>query len=147
MKFCENCGSQLPDEAVFCACCGNQVPAATSSEDGAVAFTPVTPKKKPNKKKLGIMIGAAALVLVIGIGAAIGLGWYFGDEQKLSRAMKSGDLDAVKELVNGVNYYYYPVMEVLAEAIQADGEIDGTPAVTNAWGVTIDSTGKITAVP
>ena len=100
MKFCENCGSQLPDEAVFCACCGNQVPAATSSEDGAVVFTPVTPKKKPNKKKLGIMIGAAALVLVIGIGAAIGLGWYFGDEQKLSRAMKSGDLDAVKELVS-----------------------------------------------
>ena len=100
MKFCENCGSQLPDEAVFCACCGNQVPAVTSSEDGAVAFTPVTPKKKPNKKKLGIMIGAAALVLVIGIGAAIGLGWYFGDEQKLSRAMKSGDLDAVKELVS-----------------------------------------------
>ena len=65
-----------------------------------MAFTPVTPKKKPNKKKLGIMIGAAALVLVIGIGAAIGLGWYFGDEQKLSRAMKSGDLDAVKELVS-----------------------------------------------
>ena len=58
-------------------------------------------------------------------------------------------MDAVSEVevTNGLTYYYYPVMEVLAEAIQADGEIDGTPAVTNAWGVTIDSTGKITAVP
>lgn len=56
-------------------------------------------------------------------------------------------MDPVVVDVNGTDYTYYPVMEVLAEAIQADGEIDGTPAVTNAWGVTIDSTGKITAVP
>ena len=54
-------------------------------------------------------------------------------------------MDAVKEVVNGVDYYYYPVMEVLAEAIQADGKIDDNPAVTNAWGVTITD-GVITAV-
>lgn len=48
-------------------------------------------------------------------------------------------MDAVKELVGDVYYYYYPVMEVLAEAIQADGKIDGTPAVTNAWGVAVNS--------
>lgn len=67
---------------------------------------------------------------------------------------KTGDLltvdwsmEAVSEDTNGLTYYYYPVMEVLAEAIQADGKIGEKPAVTDAWGVTIDSTGKITAVP
>lgn len=48
-------------------------------------------------------------------------------------------MDAVKELVSGVNYYYYPVMEVLAEAIQADGKDGDKPAVTDAWGVTVNS--------
>ena len=100
MKFCENCGTQLPDGAGFCACCGNQIPAAAITEEtGAVVTAPVA-SPKPNKKKLGIIIGAAALVLVIGIGAAIFLGWYLGDEQKLNRAMKAGDLNAVKELVS-----------------------------------------------
>ena len=53
-------------------------------------------------------------------------------------------MDAVKELVGGVNYYYYPVMEVLAEAIQADGKIGDKPAVTDAWGVIVskDSEGN-----
>lgn len=55
-------------------------------------------------------------------------------------------MDAVKEPVNGVDYYYYPVMEVLAEAIQADGKIGDNPAVTDAWGVTVDTNGIITAV-
>lgn len=52
-------------------------------------------------------------------------------------------MDPVVEEVNGTDYTYYPVMEVLAEAIQADGKIDSTPAVTDAWGVTIDANGYI----
>ena len=48
--------------------------------------------------------------------------------------------------VNGTDYTYYPVMEVLAEAIQADGKIDDNPAVTDAWGVTVGANGIITAV-
>ena len=59
-------------------------------------------------------------------------------------------MKAVSEEVNGLIYYYYPVMEVLAEAIQADGVIEVSegvfePAVTNAWGVTVTD-GVITAV-
>lgn len=52
-------------------------------------------------------------------------------------------MDAVSEDTNGLTYYYYPVMEVLAEAIQADGKIGDKPAVTDAWGVTIDANGYI----
>lgn len=54
-------------------------------------------------------------------------------------------MKAVSEVTHGLTYYYYPVMEVLAEAIQADGKIDDNPAVTDAWGVTITD-GVITAV-
>ena len=56
-------------------------------------------------------------------------------------------MDPVSEDLGGLTYYYYPVMEVLAEAIQADGVIEVSegvfePAVTNAWGVDLDD-GKI----
>ena len=54
-------------------------------------------------------------------------------------------MDPVVEEVNGTDYTYYPVMEVLAEAIQADGKNVDKPAVTDAWGVTITD-GVITAV-
>ena len=51
-------------------------------------------------------------------------------------------MDPVSEESGGLTYYYYPVMEVLVEAIQADGVIEVSegvfePAVTNAWGVTL----------
>ena len=51
---------------------------------------------------------------------------------------------AVSEVTNGLTYYYYPVMEVLAEAIQADGKDGDKPAVTDAWGVIVskDSEGN-----
>ena len=52
-------------------------------------------------------------------------------------------MNAVSEDTDGLTYYYYPVMEVLAEAIQADGKIGDEPAVTDAWGVTIDANGYI----
>lgn len=53
-------------------------------------------------------------------------------------------MNAVSEVTNGLTYYYYPVMEVLAEAIQADGKIGDEPAVTDAWGVIVskDSEGN-----
>ena len=53
-------------------------------------------------------------------------------------------MDPVSEDLGGLTYYYYPVMEVLAEAIQADGKIGDKPAVTDAWGVIVskDSEGN-----
>ena len=53
-------------------------------------------------------------------------------------------MNAVSEDTNGLTYYYYPVMEVLAEAIQADGKNGDNPAVAEAWGVIVskDSEGN-----
>ena len=58
----------------------------------------------------------------------------------------SWSMPAVPEVedTNGLTYYYYPVMEVLAEAIQADGKDGDKTAVTDAWGVIVskDSEGN-----
>lgn len=51
----------------------------------------------------------------------------------------------VEETIVGnqkVSYYYYPVVEVLAEAIQSKP----TDAVESSWNVTVGSDGKITNV-
>lgn len=61
MKFCEECGAQLEDDAVFCEECGAQV-------DDTPLPTPVVPEKKQKKSKLPIIIGAiggAVLIAVI----------------------------------------------------------------------------------
>lgn len=48
-------------------------------------------------------------------------------------------LNAVTEDVNGVEFTYHPVITFIAEAVQA--EPNG--AVTYAWGVDVDSNGKL----
>ena len=72
------------------------------------------------------------------------------DEYDLTKELitDSISLTMVNDPYNGVNYEYYPVIEVFAEAIQAEGitDLDDTPAVVNAWGVTVVD-GKITAAP
>lgn len=57
-------------------------------------------------------------------------------------------LTMVNDPYNGVNYEYYPVIEVFAEAIQAEGTTDtgNVPAVEDAWNVTLDSAGNITGI-
>ncbi len=76
-KFCGNCGTQLPDDAVVCSNCGvnlgapaqapaaaTAAPAANSSAfmDSANEFVG---KVKSDKKTLGIVIGAAAAAVVL----------------------------------------------------------------------------------
>ena len=48
-------------------------------------------------------------------------------------------LNAVTEDVNGVEFTYHPVITFIAEAVQA--EPNG--AVTDAWGISVDSNGKL----
>ena len=48
-------------------------------------------------------------------------------------------LNAVTEDVNGVVFTYHPVITFIAEAVQA--EPNG--AVTDAWGISVDSNGKL----
>ena len=77
------------------------------------------------------------------------INWFkVGDTYYYRHPVEPGDLtldlltanwskDASPELHEGLIYYYYPVMEVLAEAIQADGVImidgEAVPAVQDAW--------------
>ena len=45
MKYCSNCGTQLPDEAKFCESCGTRQQAAPQ--------TSIPPKVEKKKKSLG----------------------------------------------------------------------------------------------
>lgn len=49
MKYCSNCGAQLPDEAKFCASCGTQQQAAVRSE--ATQKKETEESDKPQKGK------------------------------------------------------------------------------------------------
>ena len=61
MKFCEECGAQLEDDAIFCEECGAQV-------DDTPIPAPVVVENKPSKSKLPIIIGAiGGVVLIVAI--------------------------------------------------------------------------------
>lgn len=74
-KFCQNCGSAMEDQEVFCANCGTQNETAAPAAD--------------NKKKLGLIIGGAvAIVLVL----VLLVSMIFGGGQKAA-VQKYLDLD------------------------------------------------------
>ena len=60
MKFCEECGAQLEDDAVFCEECGSQV-------DDTPLPAPVVASKKTTKSKLPILIGAVGGVVLVAV--------------------------------------------------------------------------------
>ena len=95
--FCQKCGNQLPDDAVFCTQCGTPVeqpveqavqpPVAEESvvpQEVAEAFAqpqfaaPAKPRKKISKQTL-IRIGSAAAAVVLVVALVIG---FFGDALK-----------------------------------------------------------------
>ena len=47
MKYCPNCGSQLPDEARFCGSCGATIPAAEAPVQQADPQAPPAPDPQP----------------------------------------------------------------------------------------------------
>lgn len=82
--FCEKCGAEMLDDDVFCAACGWKVseagvPAAGGNpapEAGAAGYGGYVPPQPPMKKKLRlpklslpILIGAAAVVLIVLVAA------------------------------------------------------------------------------
>ena len=64
MKFCEKCGYELPNETVFCSECGSKV------ENGYDVKKEKVKKKFGGKKKF-LIIGAAALSLILVVSAVV----------------------------------------------------------------------------
>ena len=95
MAFCRQCGTQLEDQAIFCPGCGaKRASTAPANQEKA------QPKKKP---KVGMIIGlsSASVVLVaLIVGGIWGLKWYFSPEQKLLRALDSGDIATAVQIVD-----------------------------------------------
>lgn len=67
-KFCGQCGTQLPDEAMVCTNCGTplaQMPVGNKTNDFKDKASNLLNKVKTDKKLLGIIIGAVALVIAL----------------------------------------------------------------------------------
>lgn len=69
MKYCEQCGAQLIDSAVFCQKCGAKQKTIVNAPVEPAASAIETTKQKPKKKKklLAIIIAAVAVLLVAAI--------------------------------------------------------------------------------
>lgn len=74
--FCSQCGTNLPDDAQFCAACGARVSDMVESgtvREGVAAESPSSsPAPSGKRKKTGLIIGIVAVVVV----ALVGVGVY-----------------------------------------------------------------------
>ena len=67
MKFCQKCGTQLSDDAVFCSSCGNRIPMNQSFN-----ILETSGKNKGKRKNAVIAITMAALILLaLVVGAVV----------------------------------------------------------------------------
>ena len=73
-RFCKECGTRLAPDAIFCPECGSDIREDAGGGAGAVppvsappggAYYGTAGGEKPKKKKLGIIIGALAVIAVI----------------------------------------------------------------------------------
>lgn len=70
MKFCENCGAQLPDQAVFCDECGERIDPLSNEPQAEIKYVQkLTDQKSMREGKDGvkILIGLAVVGVVFGI--------------------------------------------------------------------------------
>ena len=103
--FCTNCGKQVADEAKFCPNCGNPIVANQGASVSAASEAPATSKKAPtgSKKRVPLLIGVVAIVVVLAIAAASQLG--NDDADKAIQTVKKGYLGTftditVEEIIN-----------------------------------------------
>ena len=102
MKYCPNCGTQLPDSAAFCGVCGNALPTA-QPEDYAQTYTdpytytqtcvepyPESAPQQPVKKKKTWLWVTLGVVTVLVVAAVVGFftNW-FGLASPLSGLLKA----------------------------------------------------------
>lgn len=72
-------------------------------------------------------------------------GYYYHREKVSPNATTTVLIQECKEVADKAPEGYHLCVEILAESIQADGKTaEGTPAVTDAWGVNVDNSGKLT---
>lgn len=75
--FCTNCGKQVADEAKFCPNCGNPIVANQGDSVSAASEDPGNEQKSPrtgSKKRVPLLIGVVAIVVVLAIAAVSQLG-------------------------------------------------------------------------
>jgi uncharacterized membrane protein YvbJ len=105
MSFCPNCGNQIADNEQFCAACGTLNPdfnASTNSIPVSDAqFNPQTMQGtnplSDNKKKLGIIVGAVFVVLILLI-LMPGRG-YKSTAKKFAKALETGNAKTIVNLL------------------------------------------------
>lgn len=79
--FCIHCGTELPQDAQFCAACGRNVSQTTRLSGEQPSFVTLTPKKKSKAKP--VIIAASAFAAVGVVGAVAGMGFQSGIKQTL----------------------------------------------------------------
>ena len=106
--FCTNCGKQVADNAKFCPNCGS--PTITNQEP-TLSAAPPEPQAATNKKaliigtkKIPLIIGAVAIIVVLAISGALLLGGE-SDRDKAIKTVRAGYLGTftdvtVEEIVN-----------------------------------------------
>lgn len=73
--FCQNCGTKLPDDSVFCPSCGNRVKAAPAPEVRSAVTRNIREEAPPPRKKSGG--GFFKLIGILTVLAALGYGLLF----------------------------------------------------------------------
>ena len=103
---CNNCNAPMPDDAMFCAECGSPIPDSqvvvnptnAAPDDGKKDVTS-NQQNKSNKKKIILISTMATILVVIIVAVVMFFSWYNSDEQRLIRALESGDYKEALNLV------------------------------------------------
>jgi len=138
MMFCLHCGKPLEDESIFCGNCGNKVDIVDTSDNTSLVSTayediqpqptPIIPPAAtaPAKKspRVGVIICAALLAIVLGLGLGVGGIFVFRsfmieDTPPHNRAeLRELERQAVVEEIED-NRYTHILEDTAAEAPQA----------------------------
>lgn len=95
--YCTNCGTQLSDDVRFCTACGSAVKAADHAAAPVVADAAKKTRPTGKKKRIGLIVLLAAVVLL----GAFRLFQYRGYQalaEAYFAAMEAGDQDALLSL-------------------------------------------------
>ena len=106
-KYCGNCGTEVSDDAIFCANCGCQF---------QIAPAPVIEEKKKNKLVGIIAVGVAAVIAIVAIFGIGGL--LFGDRYE-EVACKFAAAEVESDLITAKKYIPYDLDDLLNNYLEA----------------------------